>query len=231
MESKQKVVAIIPARGGSRRIPKKNIIDFAGKPLIAWTIEAALASKLFDKVIVSTDTEEIAAVSRAYGAEVPFLRDHYADDHSPVSEATLRTIAQLEENGEQFDIVVQLFAVCPLRTAADMEEAYRFFLDKKVDFLLSCFQYVGMNPWWAVQLNEEQQPQWVFDNVMKRSQDLPTLFCPTGAIWIANVDALKRDKTFYGEKYIFWEINWKHALDIDTFEDLEMGLALKGLPA
>ncbi|MDZ7846861.1 MAG: hypothetical protein U5L96_08860 [Owenweeksia sp.] len=107
-------VAVIPARGGSQRIPHKNITDFEGKPLIAWTVRAAQRSGLCDKIVVSTDSEEIARVSREWGAEVPFLRDAYADHHSPVSEATLRTLTQLEEAGETYDEVVQLFAVCPL---------------------------------------------------------------------------------------------------------------------
>jgi CMP-N-acetylneuraminic acid synthetase len=127
LKTDKKVVAIIPARGGSKRIPKKNIIDFNGKPLIAWTIEAAKKSGLFEKIIVSTDSEEIAEVAREYGAEVPFLRDTAADDHSPVSEATLRTILQLEEAGEFYDEVVQLFAVCPLRDDVDIINSYKYF--------------------------------------------------------------------------------------------------------
>lgn len=154
LQKDRKKIAIIPARGGSKRVPGKNIIDFKGKPLIAWTIEAAKESGLFEKVVVSTDSEEIAEVSRKYGAEVPFLRATAADDHSPVSDATLSTILQLEEIGEYYDDVVQLFAVCPLRNSKDIIDSYKFFLDKKTSFLLSCFKFVWMNPWWAVTLNE-----------------------------------------------------------------------------
>ncbi|MDT0689812.1 acylneuraminate cytidylyltransferase family protein [Salegentibacter sp. F188] len=229
MKTDKKVVAIIPARGGSKRIPKKNIVDFNGKPLIAWTIEAAKKSGLFEKIVVSTDSSEIAEVAKRYGAEVPFLRDTAADDHSPVSEATLRTILQLEENGEYFDEVVQLFAVCPLRDASDIKESYQFFKDKEVPFVLSCYKYVWMNPWWAVTLNEKNQPNWILKDTRKRSQDLPDLFSPTGAIWIANIEDLKRDKTFYGKDHIFWEMDWKKAVDIDNYEDLELATALKSL--
>lgn len=227
MKTDKKVVAIIPARGGSKRIPKKNIIDFNEKPLIAWTIEAAKNSGLFEKIVVSTDSEEIAKVAREYGAEVPFLRDTAADDHSPVSEATLRTILQLEENGEIYDEVIQLFAVCPLRDASDIKNSYQFFKDKDVPFVLSCYKYVWMNPWWAVTLNEKNEPNWILKDTQKRSQDLPDLFSPTGAIWIANIENLKRDKTFYGKNHIFWEMDWKKAVDIDNYEDLELATILE----
>lgn len=222
LKKDRKKVAIIPARGGSKRVPGKNIIDFNGKPLIAWTIEAAKESGLFEKIVVSTDSEEIAEISREYGAEVPFLRVTAADDHSPVSDATLSTILQLEEKGEYYDDVVQLFAVCPLRNSKDIIDSYEFFLEKETSFLLSCFKFVWMNPWWAVTLNEKQEPSWIFKDTFKRSQDLPDLYSPTGAIWIAKIEDLKRDKTFYGKNHIFWEIDWKRAVDIDNYEDIQL---------
>ncbi|GHA30229.1 acylneuraminate cytidylyltransferase [Salinimicrobium marinum] len=229
LKTDKKVVAVIPARGGSKRIPKKNIVDFNGKPMIAWTIEAAKESGLFEKIVVSTDSPEIAEVAKQYGAEVPFLRDSAADDHSPVSEATLRTIIQLEEKGEFYDEVVQLFAVCPLRDASDITNSYQFFKDRAVPFVLSCYKYVWMNPWWAVTLNEKNEPNWILKETRKRSQDLPDLFSPTGAIWIAKIEDLKRDKTFYGKGHIFWEMDWKKAVDIDNKEDVELATALKTL--
>jgi len=229
LKTNRKVVAVIPARGGSKRIPKKNIIDFNGKPLIAWTIEAAKESGLFKKIIVSTDSSEIAEVAKKYGAEVPFLRDTAADDHSPVSDATLRTILQLEEKGEFYDDVVQLFAVCPLRDDSDIINSYKYFQEKAVPFVLSCYKYVWMNPWWAVTLNEKNEPNWILKDTRKRSQDLLDLFSPTGAIWIAKIEDLKRDKTFYGKDHIFWEMDWKKAVDIDNYEDLDLATALKTL--
>jgi CMP-N-acetylneuraminic acid synthetase len=220
------VVAIIPARGGSKRIPKKNIIDFNGKPLLAWTIEAARETKLFHKIVVSTDSEEIAEVAKHYGAEVPFLRDDKADDFSPVSEATIRTLRQLENDGFSYHEVVQLFAVCPLRTAEDILAAYSYFKNKSASFLISCYKYTWMNPWWAVTLNDKGNPSWIFDETKKRSQDLPPLYSPTGAVWIANVKDLYRDNTFYGKDHIFWQMDWKHAVDIDSHDDLDLAKVL-----
>jgi N-acylneuraminate cytidylyltransferase len=116
-----------------------------------------------------------------------------------------------------------------LRNADDIKNAYHFFIHKQASFLVSCYRYAWMNPWWAVTLNHENKPTWIFDKEKKRSQDLPPLFSPTGAIWIAKVESLKRDKTFYGQEHIFWEMDWKRALDIDNVEDIKLGLALRNV--
>lgn len=223
----KKVVAVIPARGGSKRVPKKNIVDFFGKPLISWTIEAAISSGIFDRVIVSTDSEEIAEVSVRSGAEVPILRDKSADDFSPVSEATIHTLKELEKKGIYFDEVVQLFAVCPLRNSQDIKDAYNSYENSTSDFLISCFKYVWMNPWWAVTLDQRGHPTKLFNDTNKRSQDLPELYCPTGAIWIANIKSLYKANTFYGPNHIFWEMDWKRSVDIDNYEDIQLAMALK----
>ena len=221
----KKIIAIIPARGGSKRIPKKNIIDFCGKPMIAWTIEAAKESGLFDKIIVSTDDEEIAAVSREYGAEVPFLRNSKSDDFSPVSEATITTLKQLQSEGEIFDTVVQLFAVCPLRNTTDIKGALQFHFEHKRPFTVSCYKYSGMNPWWAMTMNEKNEGDFLNKDALGRSQDLPELYCPTGAIWIADVEELIKENTFYGKGHVFWEMSWNRGIDIDDYDDLNLAKA------
>lgn len=217
-------IAIIPARGGSKRIPKKNIIDFNGKPMIAWAIEAAISSNMFSKVIVSTDAEEIAEISRNYGADVPFLRSHFSDDIAPVSEATVDALIQAEEYWDTtFDTVTQLMANCPLRSAADIVNFHKEFSKRDVDFLLSCFKFGWMNPWWAFKLTEENDHSFLFPNALtQRSQDLDDLFCPTGSIWMADSKALKREKTFHGVDKQFVQIDWIAAVDIDDEDDLRM---------
>ena len=225
----KRIVAIIPARGGSKRIPHKNIVDFNGKPLIAWTIEAAQKAGIFDAIVVSTDSEEIAEVSKAYGAEVPFLRDQKADDFSPVSEAIIRTIEQLESVGRTYDLVVQLFAVCPLRTSDEILESLEFFFEKKAPLLVSCFKFVGMNPYWAIKLDDQFKGERLFNEITMRSQDIPELFSPTGAIWIGEIDTLKKEGTFFGKDQIFWEIDWISGIDIDDNKDLKLAAALSTL--
>jgi len=221
-------IAIIPARGGSKRIPHKNIIDFFGLPMIARTIEAAKESGCFDRVLVSTDDPDIAEVSQFYGAEVPFLRMDKADDLSPVSEATLSALAQAEVHwNESYEIVVQLMANCPLRGADDVLRAVSAFHGRSASFQISSFKFGWMNPWWSVRLDESGVPRRLFPEVLsRRSQDLEALYCPTGAIWIANCNALKQAGTFYGEGHVFENMPWTSAVDIDDYEDLAMAKAI-----
>ena len=222
-------IAIIPARGGSKRVPKKNILDFDGKPMIAWTIEAAIDSNIFSKVLVSTDCEEIAEISKSFGAEVPFLRRSFSDDITPVSVATCDALKQAEEYwDEEFDCVVQLMANCPLRNSSDIANSMNAFIQNKRDFQISCFKFGWMNPWWAFKFNESGGHESMFpDAQFQRSQDLDDLFCPTGSIWIANEKELKDSNTFYGNNYKFEEINWISAVDIDDYDDLNFAKTLK----
>lgn len=227
-----KCIAIIPARGGSKRIPRKNITEFCGKPLIYWTIKAALESGTFARVLVSTDDREIAEISRRSGAEVPFLRTQAQDDFTPVSVATLYAVDQAQTHwGVKFDTVVQLMPNCPLRRGGDIKSALHNYEQANVEFQISCCRYGWLNPWWAARLGNNMQPDRLFQDAFgKRSQDLETLYCPTGAIWIASTAALQRAKTFYGPGHIFCPMTWTSAVDIDDEDDLAMALAVSNLP-
>ncbi|MDC0309184.1 acylneuraminate cytidylyltransferase family protein [bacterium] len=222
-----KHIAIILARGGSKRLPRKNILDFHGKPMIAWTIEAALQSAQYDHVLVSTDDPEIAEIARSFGAEVPFLRDAAADDITPSSEATLAALRQAEQHwGEQFDAVSQLMANCPLRDAEDITAAVQNFINQGAESQICSFRFGWMNPWWAAKLGEQGRPDYLFPEArVTRSQDLPPLYCPSGAIWIARGSVFKSAKTFYSPNHIFRSLSWISAMDIDDAEDLEMAKA------
>ena len=221
-------IAIIPARGGSKRIPKKNIVDFCGKPMIAWTIEAAFRTNLFDQVLVSTDSEEIAQVAEAFGATVPFLRNENCDDFVPISDATISALKQAEDYWKvEYQIVVQLMANCPLRTETHILDAMSAFENCDAEYQISCFRFGWMNPWWAAILDEHSLPQPLFPEAMtKRSQDLSPLFSPTGAIWIANRTSLLSAMSFYGLNHRYHPMRWDAAIDIDDYEDLKMARAL-----
>jgi pseudaminic acid cytidylyltransferase len=221
-------VAIIPARGGSKRIPKKNIRFFGGKPMIAHTIVAARESGLFDCVMVSTDCEEIAEIAQKFGGEIPFLRGRsLADDLTPVSEATADALSRLDPGGERFSFVAQLMANCPLRSADDLRDSFRQFEQAKVESQISVVRYGWQNPWWAMRRNEKNELQPLFrEQMTARSQDLQELYCPTGAIWWAQAESLRRTKTFHLENRTGWEISWQHGIDIDTPDDWAMAEAL-----
>ena len=219
-----KSIAIIPARGGSKRIPGKNILDFKGRPMIAWTIQAALERCIFDKVLVSTDSEEIAEISIKYGASVPFLRVDGADDMASSSQATIASLMQAEAHwNDHFNTVVQLMPNCPLRTSGDVLKAIEAFFEKSSNFQISVFRYGWMNPWWALKIDQNGLPKPVFKEAIEsRSQDLEKLYCPTGAIWIANREALIKAGTFYGQDYRVFEMSCLSAIDIDDYDDLAM---------
>lgn len=223
-----KIIAIIPARGGSKRIPHKNITDFCGIPMIAWTIKAAQECAFFDKVLVSTDDEDIQKISKQFGADVPFLREQASDDFSPVSEATISALHQAESFWDtKYDIIVQLMANCPLRGSQDIKKSIDSFLEKSRDFQISAINYGWMNPWWASTINEKGEAKQLFPEAsLKRSQDLPELLCPTGAIWVAKREALLKSCSFYGPNYCLEEMDWIDGTDIDTTNDLKVAKSL-----
>jgi pseudaminic acid cytidylyltransferase len=218
------LIAIIPARGGSKRIPRKNVRPFEGKPIIGYTIAAAHESGLFKRIVVSTDSGEIAEIARQYGAEVPFLRDaSLSDDLTPVSVAIADALWKLDPAGDEFGIVAQLMPNCPLRTSNDVMESYRQFEETAAESQISVVRYGWQNPWWAMQKNERHELEPLFKEQMSvRSQDLPGLFCPTGAIWWARTEVLRRTKTFHIERRTGWEIPWERGIDIDTLDDWKM---------
>jgi N-acylneuraminate cytidylyltransferase len=221
------MIAIIPARGGSKRIPHKNIFELFGKPMIAHTIEAALQTGIFENVIVSTDCDAIAEVARKFGAKVPFMRTKYADDHSSVSDVIIHAVTQAEEYYKtKYNVVTSLMPNCPLRNADDIKSAIQNFDNNKYLSQISCFKFGFMNPWWAFKKNQDDSAEWIFENTKKRSQDLPELFCPTGAIWIAQTEHLKKHKSFYSPEVKFFEMNWKNAVDIDNYEDVEIAATI-----
>jgi CMP-N-acetylneuraminic acid synthetase len=221
-------LAVIPARGGSKRIPGKNVRLMNDKPLIAYTIEAALASRVFERVVVSTDSPGIAAIATRWGAEVPFLRDAgLADDHTPVSAATLDLVERLDPEGRAYRFVAQLMANCPLRTAEDVIASHHAFLAGGVEAQISVTRYGWQTPWWALRRDGDGRLEPIFDGLLtRRSQDLPELFCPTGAIWWAKASALRREGTYHMANRTGWVLDWRHAIDIDVEEDWELATLL-----
>ena len=219
--SRPTCLAVIPARGGSKRLPGKNIRELLGRPAMAYTIEAALQSGVFERVVVSTDSPAIAAVAREAGAEVPFVRAAaLADDQTPVSAVTLDALQRLDPEGTHFTHLAQLMANCPLRTAEDIRASFAQLLATGAESQLSVARFGWLNPWWAMRRSDRFVISPVFESsVTARGQDLPDLFCPTGAIWWARSEVLRREGTFHIAQRTGWEIPWQRGVDIDTEED------------
>lgn len=217
-------LAVIPARGGSRRVPGKNVRPLLGRPALAYTVDAALHSGLFDHVVVSTDSESVARVALECGAEVPFLRDAaLADDHTPVSAATVDVLRRLDPALEWCGTVAQLMPNCPLRTVVDVAESYRAFAASGSRSQLSVTRFGWQNPWWAMRLGAGGELVPLFPSeVTRRSQELTPLYCPTGAIWWAAARTLQEEGSFHVPGRTGWVMPWERAVDVDTEDDWAM---------
>ncbi len=220
------IIAIIPARSGSKRIKDKNIHLISGKPMLVWTIEAALQSGIFSRVLVSTDSSEYQSLAISAGASCDFLRDDYVDDITTVSQATLYALRQATEYyGEFYESVVQLMPNCPTRDACSIVKAYSVFSRNKPDFnsIISGFEFGWMNPWWAHSITADGLPKPLFPgSTSTRSQDLEGLYCPSGSIWISTTSSLNNHSTFYSPGWKFAILPWEQSVDIDDMDDMRM---------
>jgi CMP-N-acetylneuraminic acid synthetase len=218
------IIAIIPSRGGSQRIPLKSLEKVGGRSLLQRTIETARDSKLFNRIIVSTDNKQIAAEGQKYGGEVPQLRTTASDNITPVSVATIHTLEQLISTDPQYldAIVFQLMPNCPFLTTKTLNDSFRVFHSNPMGSLLSSVQVDSIN-WFAFKIDEDDKPKRIIDGIAtnSRTQDHPEIFVPCGTIWIATANYLLKNQTYYGEKYDYFEIPYIEAIDIDTPEQLE----------
>ncbi len=213
------VLAIIPARGGSKGVPRKNIKDLCGKPLIAWTIEAALKSGAIDRCIVSTDDEEIAEVSRRFGADVPFLRPtNLASDASTGMDPVLHALDLLP--GYKYVILMQ--PTSPLREAIDVRSAIKIATENNYPSFVSVSE-AARHPFYCFKLAPDNfmAPFLVPPNNIRR-QDLPRAYALNGAIYIAQVDWLLKNKSFISEKTRAFLMPFEKSIDIDTITDFEI---------
>lgn len=220
---KNKVIAIIPARGGSKALPRKNIRLLAGKPLIAWTIEQAKKSKNIDKMIVSTDDEEIAEISKQYGAEVPFMRPkELATDNSPTIDAIMHALDWFESRGNYFDILVLLEPTSPLRKDGDIDNAIKLFLDNlgNADSLISLGEVQLENPYIMKKIEDGYVKPLLYTNSQHHQrQQLPKAYFPYGVIYLSKTITLKKYKTVYQEKTIPYFIERWQNYEIDDIYD------------
>ena len=227
MIGQYRVTALIPARGGSKRLPRKNIKLLVDKPLIAWSIEVAKACKYVDRVIVSTDDEEIKQVSEQYGAQVPFLRpEHLSNDHASSFDVIKHAIGflQLDQPNE---LIVLLQPTSPLRLVSEIDRALEFFVHKNAKGVVSISE-TEHSPMWSNTLPENScMADFIRPEVQgKRSQDLPTFFRLNGSIYIYETLALlEHSKIFFNESVYGFETSLNTAVDIDT--DLDFLVAEK----
>jgi N-acylneuraminate cytidylyltransferase/CMP-N,N'-diacetyllegionaminic acid synthase len=218
-----KVLGLITARGGSKSIPKKNVVIVAGKPLIAWTIEAGLQSRSLEKVIVSTDDEEIAEVARHWGAEVPFLRPaELAQDDSPHIPVIVHAVEWLESHeGSLYEYILLLQPTSPLRSTDDIEKAVQLASANDADSVVGVC-VTGSHPYLVKHIAtdgrlEDFGPR---PRTYLRRQALPPVYVANGAIYLVRRDVLIQQHTFYTERTYPYIMPPERSLDIDTPWDL-----------
>ena len=211
--SNQKVLGLITARGGSKGIPRKNIKMIAGKPLIVWTIEAALESSLLSEVVVSTDDLEIAEVARRAGAKVPFIRPlELAQDQTPGLAPVLHALYQLPK----FDSVLLLQPTSPLRTSVDIDGLLNMVAQKKTLSAVSVTE-ADHHPYWTYCLNADQtMAPLVGGGAVARRQDLPAVFSLNGAMYFANANWLRESGSFVNAETLAYVMSKEHSVDLDT---------------
>ncbi|WP_217541421.1 pseudaminic acid cytidylyltransferase [Vibrio metschnikovii] len=220
-------IAVIPARGGSKRIPRKNIKLFHGKPMIAYSIEAAIAAGCFDKVIVSTDDQEIADVAKQYGAEVPFLRPaEIANDYATTMDVMAHAIQWCQHQGWEFEVVCCLYATAPFVLAEDLQKGYQLLQEDSVQFAFSAtsFPFPIQR---AIKLdNDGSVSMFSPENELVRSQDLEEAYHDAGQFYWGKASAFLAKQSIFSRHSKVVLLPRKRVQDIDTAEDWELAESL-----
>lgn len=215
-----KRIAIITARGGSKRIPKKNIKDFCGKPIIAYSIEAAISSKLFDEVMVSTDSEEIAEIAKKYGASVPFMRSaETSNDYATTNDVLMEVFNEYEKRGQEFDIAVCIYPTAPFVTADKLKRAIDMVEKDGADAVTPVVQF-SFPPQRAFIIRDNALEYQYPENASARSQDLEPIYHDCGQFYVMRPYNILHDV----ESTMTMPLIMKESevQDIDTIEDWEI---------
>jgi CMP-N,N'-diacetyllegionaminic acid synthase len=216
-------LAIIPARGGSKRLSRKNILPLLGKPLIGWTIEQAKKSKYLDRIIVSTENEEISEVSKSFGAEVLKRPEDLAQDDTPTSDVIIHVIENLEKEGFKYDFIVLLEPTSPLRKDDDIDNAIEIISNNSYAYSLVSLGEIHLeHPEYVKILGDDGFIYPYCENNIKyhRRQDLPKAYFPYGVVYICKTEIFKEKRTFYMEKTIPYIIDRWQNYEIDDIYDL-----------
>ncbi len=212
------VLAIIPARGGSKGIPRKNIKLLAGKPLIAWTIEEAKKSKYVDRLILSSEDEEIIKVARELSCEVPFIRPkELSEDEIPGIEPVIHAISNLEE---KYDFICLLQPTSPLRRVEDIDGCIEKCIINNAESCVSVSE-VSHHPYWMYMVDEKEKLKPLFLNNIATRQKLPKVFELNGALYLIKTDSLLKERELISENTLCFIMDKSRSVDIDSEVDFE----------
>lgn len=213
-----KILALITARGGSKGLPRKNVLPLGGKPLIAWSIEAAKGSALIDRLILSSDDPEIMAAATAFGCEVPFVRPAaLATDQAGSLDVVRHALAALPE---RFDYVVVLQPTSPLRTSADIDAAIRLCVERGTTTCVTVCA-VDKTPYWMFKMDSDARlvPLFPASQMPQSRQDAPKVFQLNGAVYVARTDHILNGGTFIAADTVAYEMSRSRSTDIDNRDD------------
>lgn len=214
-----KSVAIITARGGSKRIPRKNIRPFLGKPILEYSIEAALQTELFEEVMVSTDDTEIAQIAQQAGAKVPFFRsEETANDFATTADVIAEVLAAYAQAGKEFQAACCIYPTAPFVTANMLSTAMQLLEQEQADCVIPVVKF-SFPPQRGVVINQGRiVPKWP-ENMTKRSQDLEPLYHDCGQFYCLNVERFLQQKAIWMEHAVPLIQEERYVQDIDTLED------------
>lgn len=218
------MLAVIPARGGSKGVPGKNIKELAGKPLIVYTIEAAITSNIFEKVIVSTDSPQIAEIAVDFGAEVPFLRpQEISGDLTSSDDVIFHALSYYQQQGIEYEEVCKLQPTSPLRNSRHLQEAYQLFCERNADFLVSVCE-CEHSPLWSGVVGDDLRLDNFISEKVKRAcrQDLPTYYRLNGAIYMGKTNQFYENKSFLGKNSVAYIMRQEDSVDIDSQLDFKI---------
>lgn len=216
-------LALIPARGGSKRLPGKNVVPWFGHPLLAYTVAAARNSGLFQRVIVSTDDARVGAIAQWYGAEYLPRPAALATDDATLVDVAVHALHSI--SGPAPEAICQLMPNCPLRRGDDIRRHWELFA--KRSFQISVVPYRAVYPHWAMTMDGDGQGKFLFGpEYLVASQRLAKAYCPTGAIWWARTKEFLEQRAFYGEPLHLAPMDADRGTDIDSQEDLELASVL-----
>lgn len=219
MINEKKVLAVIPARGGSKGVPQKNIKSLAGKPLVAWTIEEAMKSRYLDNVILSSDDDKIIAIAKQWGCEVPYKRpERLAMDDTPGILPILHAIEKLPG----YDYVVVLQPTSPLRITEDIDRCLEMIQTTKAPSVVSVTE-VEKSPYWMFQFGEGSKLAPLMGNTGGyRRQDLPKVYALNGAVYVGEITRLIESKSFLTDETVGYVMPSNRSLDIDSLLDFQI---------
>jgi CMP-N,N'-diacetyllegionaminic acid synthase len=222
----KKVLAVIPARGGSKGIPNKNIININNKPLINFSIETALKSKFIDDLVVSTDSIKIAKIAEKAGAKVPFLRPKkLATDKAISLPVILHALEFMEKsNNINYDIIIMLQPTTPLRETKDIDQCLSTLIDKNVDSVISVVNVGGYHPLRMKRIVGENLVNYIdqgFEDMRPR-QELPDVYIRNGAIYVSTRKTILEDKSFSGKNTFPYVMSSEKSINLDTDDDLRL---------